>query len=96
MKVTERNRHLEDGLEGHEELSALDTGQGLGVLRGVREEVDEARQEVRLGQVEQRVQDVNSRLVQRKELVRIQFVHLRTANSQQVTPVTFLHTILTV
>ena len=43
------------------------------------EELNEARQEVSLGEVEQSVQDVDTRVVQLDEFVRIFFLHLLTA-----------------
>ena len=43
---------------------------------GGGEEGDEAGVEVRLGQVEQRVQDVEARVVERDELVRVELAHL--------------------
>ena len=45
------------------------------------EELNEARQEVSLGQVEQSVQDVDTRVVQLNEFVWIFFLHLLTAKA---------------
>lgn len=43
-----------------------------------REIVDQASQQVRFGQVEQRVEHVDAGFVELEKFIRIQFVHLRT------------------
>lgn len=69
---------LENRLERHEQLAALHAGLLPVILLRVDEEVDETRVHVRLGKIEQRVENVNARLVQLEKLIRVQLVNFGT------------------
>ena len=69
-------KYLEDRLEAHEEVSELESLRDLLVVAGLGEEVDDAGEHVRLGQVEERVEHVDALLVQLDELVRVVLVDL--------------------
>ena len=70
---------LEQALVAHVELAALNALLALDVVRGVGEVVDETRDHVDLGQVEEGVHDVDATLVQLHELGGVQLVDLRPA-----------------
>lgn len=72
---------LEYRLERHEKFAALHSGLLAVISRRVREEIDEAREHIRLGKIEECVENVNARLVELEKLVRIQFINFGTVSN---------------
>lgn len=69
---------LEDRLVRQQQLAALHARLLSLIFRGVCEEVDEACKQIRLRQVEKRVEYINSRLIKLEKLVRIQLIDFGT------------------
>lgn len=69
--------HLENRLEGHEKFAAFDAGLFAVVLFSVGEEVNKASKHVSFGEIEERVENVNARLIELQEFVGVNFVDFR-------------------